>query len=233
MRKPTLVTLPFFLTILAIATPRMGAAQTGYTFRAPLTTVSLRLGAGVPYANDDLFHFFSDQLTLDRKDFRGVAVAADVGLRVVDRFDIVVGVAWDGTVNHSEFRDWVDNDDQPIEQTTEFNRIPITVSAKYYLLPRGRAVSRHAWVPNKVAPYLSAGGGMIIYNLVQDGDWVDYRTLDVFTRRFSSTGTGPTAHAGGGAEIWVNPRLAINADGRYQWGSATLQRDFSDFDKID
>lgn len=233
MRKPGLTALPFLLTILAIATPRIGAAQTGYTFRPPITTVSLRLGAGVPYANDDLFQFFRNKLTLDRTDFRGVAVAGDIGFRVTEHFDVVIGAAYDGTINRSEFRDWVDNNDQPIEQNTEFNRIPVTVSAKYYPLARGRRLSRHAWVPNRVAPYFSGGGGLIIYNLVQDGDWVDYKTLDVFPRRFSSAGAGPTLHAGGGAEIWLNPHFAINADGRYQWGRATLQRDFSDFGKID
>src|SRR5207237_5077796 len=103
---------------------------------------------------------------------------------------IVAGVGCDGTSNRSEFRHWTDQDDQPIEQTTTFDRIPINLSAKLYLLSRGRSLAKHAWVPSNFTPYVTAGGGVMIYNLTQEGDWIDYQTLIVFSRRFTSTGAG-------------------------------------------
>jgi hypothetical protein len=39
-------------------------------------------------------------------------------------------------------------------------------------------------------------------------------------------------NAGAGAEWWLKPYLGINAEGRYAWSTAKLERDF-DFDHID
>ena len=59
----------------------------------------------------------------------------------------------------NEFRDWVDNNDEPIEQETKFRRLPLTVALRYYLTDRGRAVSQFAYIPNRYAPYVGVGGG--------------------------------------------------------------------------
>jgi opacity protein-like surface antigen len=219
--------------LLAVALPTHASAQDGYMFKAPTATLSLRVGVGGPSANGKLFDFFTDQLTLERRDFRGAALAADVSLRASNQLDVVIGVAYDGTSNSSEFADWVDQDDQPIEQTTTFTRIPLTVGAKLYLMPRGRSLSTHAWVPVRLTPYVTGGAGYMFYDLVQEGDFVDFETLEVFGRRFESSGGGATFHAGAGGEWWITPRLGLNAEGRYSWASGSLDPDFADFGDID
>jgi opacity protein-like surface antigen len=219
--------------VLAVALPKHARAQDGYLFKPPIATISFRVGVGGPAANGELFDFFTDQLTLDRSDFRGAALGADFALRATRQLDVVLGVAYDGSTNRSEFNDWTDQDDQPIEQTTTLTRIPVTVGAKYYLLPRGRSLSTHAWVPVRLTPYLTAGAGYMFYDLVQEGAFVDFETLEVFDRRFESSGGGATLHAGAGGEWWFTPRLALNAEGRYSWASGSLDRDFSDFDNVD
>ena len=234
MRSPT----RFFRAILLLLTlaalrPGHATAQSGYMFKEPDATVSFRLGVGGPNANDDLFDFFTSELTLERGDFRNVAFAMDIGVRLTPRFDAVLGLAVDQSSNLSEFRDWVDQDDLPIEQTTDFMRAPITLGAKVYLAERGRRLSSHAWVPVNFAPYVTAGGGVMVYRLEQNGDFVDFQTNEIFTRHFESSGAGATAYAGGGAEYWFSPRFGLNADGRYQWASANLDRDFADFGSID
>lgn len=218
---------------LAIVLPGDAQAQAGYRFSPPNGTLSFRIGAGAPSAQDDLFDFFTEELTLDRGDFLSPAFAADFAVRVMPRLDLVFGVAHDGSSSRSEFREWVDQDDQPIEQTTELSRTPVTVSAKYYLLPPGRRLAAHAWVPMTFTPYLTVGGGYMFYALKQKGDFVDFETLDVFQRQFQSRGGGPTAHAGAGGEWWFTPHLGLALDGRYAWGSAELESDFEDFDRVD
>ena len=52
----------------------------------------------------------------------------------------------------SEFRHWLDNNDLPIQQTTEFQRVPLTASLKMYLGPPGRSIGRFAWIPKRFAP---------------------------------------------------------------------------------
>ncbi|HEX6558554.1 MAG TPA: hypothetical protein VF021_03810 [Longimicrobiales bacterium] len=201
-------------------------------FQPPIATVSLRVGAGAARAQGEIYNFFSSQLTLDRSDFRGFAYAADLSVRVAPRVDIGVGFAYDHSSTPSEFKDWTDQNDNPIEQTTELRRLPLSVNARYYLLSRGRSVAQHAWVPFRFTPYVTAGGGLMLYKLIQNGDWVNTQTLDIFSHRFESSGAGGMLNAGAGTEWWLTPTLGLTAEARYAWGSATLERDF-DFDRID
>ena len=246
MRNPIKARLAIPLLIFPLAAgsaPKQALAQSGYTFEPPVVSLSFRIGAGMPNANDDLFKFFGQQLCtpseckrkvgLSRGDFRGVALGSDLSIRTTKRLDVVLGVAYDGSSNASEMRAWLDNNNEPIEQTTDFYRVPVTLSAKFYLADRGRRLSKHAWVPNSFTPYVFAGGGATIWGLRQSGDWVDYQTLDVFTRTFEESGAAWAAHAGAGGEWWVSPHVAIVGDGRYTWSKSKLVQDFSDFDKID
>ena len=235
MRVPALRSLSTLLVTFTAATvlPGSAHAQDGYLFKPPIATLSLRVGASGPSASGDLFKFFTQQLTIDRSDFRTMAFAADLAIHAAPRLDVVLGAAVDHSQNRSEFRDWVDNNDLPIEQTTELTRAPVTVSARYYLTDRGRTIGHHAWIPSRANAYVTAGGGIMYYNLTQDGDWVSYETLDVFTHRFQSDGVGPTAHIGFGGDIGIASRIALTAEGRYSFASAKLDPDFADFDSID
>jgi hypothetical protein len=218
-----------FLT--AIAVP--ASAQDGYMFKQPLGSLSLRIGAGALQANGDLFTFFTDTLTLERSDFKGPALGADIAIRASNRIDVQLGASFDRSEKHSEYRYLVDQDDNPIEQTTELMRAPITASAKFYLVPRGRKLGQHAWVPTTITPYVGVGAGVMIYRLEQTGDFVDYQDSEIFTQTFTSSGAAFTSHATVGAEWWVRPSIGINAEGRYLFGSAGLDPDFAAFDRID
>lgn len=232
MRKPSRrLTLPLAVAALLVFLSQPASAQSGYTFQPPVATLGLRVGAGLPAAQGEIYDFFTSQLTINRGDFRAVAWAGDLSVSVAPRLDLTVGFGYDASTTRSEFREWTDQNDQPIEQTTQLRRLPLTLNAKYYLAPRGRSVARHAWVPYRFVPYLTAGGGLMLYKLVQSGDWVNVQTLDIFSHRFVSSGSGGLLNAGAGAEWWLTPHLGITAEGRYAWSSATLERDF-DFDHI-
>lgn len=235
MRNPAGLIRPALmaLTLLAAVEVDQATAQSGYMFREPMATVSLRFGVGGPNANDDLFNFLTNELTLEKGDFRAFALGGDVAIRLASQFDVVLAVSMDNSSNRSEFRDWEDQDDQPIEQNTDVLRVPITLGAKYYLVPRGRRLSRHTWVPSSLTPYVTAGAGYMAYRVVQDGDFVDFETLDVFSSYFESAGGGATAYAGAGADYWFSSRVGLTADGRYAWASADLNRNFAEFDSID
>src|SRR5204862_4355072 len=122
---------------------------------------------------------------------------------------------------------------QPIEQTTEFNRVPLTASVKAYLMPAGRSIGHFAWIPARIAPYVGAGGGVMWYRFQQQGDFIAFDTLKVFTDSFDSNGWTPTVHALGGVEVSLGSRLAIATEARYEWARAPLDRDFSGFNRID
>jgi hypothetical protein len=136
----------------------------------------------------------------------------------------------------SELRNWEEEDGRPIEQTTRLRRRPLSVSLKGYLMDRGRSISRFAWIPAPVAPYVGAGAGIMWHSFEQSGDFVD--DLDpedafIYSDIYRSSGTSPTAHVLAGLDVSVGPRFVLTAEGRYLWASDEMGRDFVDFDDID
>lgn len=218
--------------LLPLASP--AAAQSAdFLFGRPSLAIAVRGGWAVPRAGSEIFDFTTDELTLEREDFAGFVLEGELAFRVKDRLDLTLGVGHTRSETRSEFRDWVDDRNLPIEQTTGFRRTPVEVGVKGYLMERGRAVSRFAWVPHAWAPYLGAGVGAMVYGFEQSGDFVDYETLDVFSKDFESEGTTPTAHVAAGVDFSLGAHLLATGEGRYQWARADMSRDFVDFDPID
>jgi len=226
--------LNYTLALIFLASPlwAQGAGR-GFLFRAPNGSVSIRTGYDRATAGSDLFTFVTDQLTVNPNDFNAVSFALDVDYRLTSRVNAVFGVGTSRTTTRSEFRNWVDNNRQPIEQSTAFQRVPVTAAVKAYLGPHGQSIGHFAWVPARFAPYVGAGGGAMWYRFQQQGDFIAFDTLKVFTDTFDSTGWTPTVHALAGLEISLASRLAIATEARYEWAKAHLGRDFSGFDRID
>jgi opacity protein-like surface antigen len=129
----------------------------------------------------------------------------------------------------SEYRDWVDGDDQPIEQTTAFRRAPLTASVRYYLKDRGRSIGSTAWIPSKVVPFVGVGFGAARYSFEQVGDFVDFNTLVVLPDRLTSSGWAPIFQGSGGVQVNLSRRLLLTGEMRYLRGSAdasTPNRDY-------
>ena len=226
--------LNYTLALVVLASPALAqGAGSGFLFRPPNGAVSIRTGYDRATAGSDLFAFVTDQLTVNPKDFNAIAIAVDVDYRLTPRVDAVFGVGSSRTTTKSEFRHWVDNNRQPIEQTTEFQRVPITAAVKAYLVSPGQSIGHFAWVPARLAPYVGAGGGVMWYSFQQQGDFIAFDTRKVFTDSFDSNGWTPTVHALGGVEVSLASRLAIRTEARYEWAKAHLGRDFSGFDRID
>lgn len=205
----------------------------GFFFREPVVTWSVRAGYGLANAGSEIFSFTSRQLTLDKGDFSGVNIGSDLDFRLTSRLTVGLGIWYEGRSTPSEYRDFVDQNDLPIEQTTKFRRMPLTASLKYYVVPRGRSIGHFAWIPAKIAPYIGAGGGMMRYSFEQDGDFIDQQSMDVFHDTFKSSGWTPEGHAMAGLDVSLTPRLVLTGEGRYTYAKAEMAQDFVGFDKID
>jgi len=132
---------------------------------------------------------------------RSATLGANVAIQVTPLLDIAFDVAYAGAARRSEFRRWVDQNNRPIEQTTFFRRVPVTLSVKRYLTPRGRSIGRFAWVPARRATYVGIGAGMMWYAFRQVGDFVDFQTLKVFPDAFQSSAWTPVVHALAGVDV--------------------------------
>lgn len=222
------------LAALASAAPAhaQGSGH-GFLFGEPRGSIALRAGFAHANAGSDVFSLTTRQLTLGRGDFSGFTIATDLALRLGQRLDAVLGVAYAGSSTPSEFRDFVDQNNLPIQQTTTFQRVPVTASLRAYLTPRGRSIGHFAWVPRKLAVYVGGGGGAMWYRFRQRGDFVDFQTNAVFSDQFTSSGWTPEAHALAGLDVSLTPRLALTGEGRYTWANARMSSDFEGFHRID
>lgn len=157
----------------------------------------------------------------------------DVALAVHPRVDIVFGFEYSSQNPFSEYRDLEEDNGEPITQKTKLTTMPFTGSAKFYLTPRGRSISRFAFIPARFRAYVGVGGGMVWAKLEQQGDFVDFIDLAIFTAKFSSTGWSTEIHAFGGVDIHLAPVIFLSLEARYMWADVELSGDFVGFDPMD
>ena len=225
---------------LAIASPGSISAQVagnGYLFHAPYVTFNVRGGYSVATAGSDVFDDVTRQLTLNKRDFGSLTLGGDVAFRVTSQLDLALDVGYSRSSRKSEFRDFVDNNNLPIEQTTTFERIPLTANVKVHLAPTGRSIGRLAWIPSRVVPYVGGGVGMMSYRFRQQGDFVDFNTNDVFNSTFDTQDDGRDwafiQQVMAGVDYNFSPMFGVTLDARYLHGRGDLGTAFSGYDKID
>lgn len=208
----------------------------GYFFQQPTFSFSLRGSYDRPNAGSDVFSFVTEQLTLNKGSFASGGISADIGIRVSDRTELVLSAGQSQRSAGSEFRKYVDNNDLPIEQVTRLRRTPISAGVRYALTAPGERISKFAWIPARLTPWIGAGAGMMNYTFDQKGDFVDFQTLNVFSDTYAAKGWAPMAYASVGGELRLSTRLSLMGDVRYTAARGNLNSTsgaFVGFDKID
>lgn len=205
----------------------------GFLFGRPSAYLTLRGGMTFPRASGEIYDFVDQHLTLGKGDFRSASGELDLGIPINDRFDAVLGVGYGRSTSPSEDRVYVDDNNLPIRQTTRLSRVPVSAGLRAYLVPNGREIGALAWVPPRVAPYIAASAGLMWYRFSQDGDFVDYQDLTIFTDHLTSNGVAPMGRLAAGVDISLSPRVALNAEARYAFASASMNHDFAGFKPID
>jgi hypothetical protein len=218
---------------LSAQQPDPARRRADFLFGRPKAAIALRGSWIFARAGSDLFDFVTEHLTLDKEDFNVPAIAADLAIAITPRLDAQVGFEMSRMHASSEYRDLVDNLFLPIEQQTRLKTIHLVGGVRYALAPKGYEVSRLAWVPRRVIPFVGAGVGAVVYEFDQTGDFVDFVDLSVFSDTFRSQGWAPTAHAFGGVDIQMYRGLYATVEGRYTKAAGKLGSDFIDFDPID
>ncbi len=231
--RSALATLALIGVVIPVVPAPLAAQGGGFLFKRPVVSLSLRAGYSIPRASSEIFEFTTEQLTIDRNDFNTATVGGDLAYRVTERLDVTASVAIGRSSTRSEFRDYIGEDDLPIEQETQLVRTPMTLGVRAYLFDRGRSVGRFAWIPARWSPYVGASAGYLFYRFEQEGEFVDFVDLSIFRDRFESTGWAPTAQVFGGADFTLSTRLVLVGEARYGWARAEMDRDFVGFDEID
>ncbi len=211
-------------------------AGKGFLFKKPAGSFTLRGGYAVANAGSDVFSEAARLLTLDKRDFSGFAVGGDIAVAASPRVDVVIDGEYSSAGKNSEYRDFIDNKDQPIQQATHFKRVPLSVGLRYYLTDRGRSVSQFAWIPSRYVPYVGVGAGAMYYRFRQNGDFIDFNSenSDIIPLELSSSGWSPMGQGIAGVDYTIGPWFAITGEGRYVWAKANLDPTvYEGFEKID
>jgi opacity protein-like surface antigen len=234
MERPILLALSAAVLLVGGATSSSAQSSgDGYLFHRPDVTLSVRGGYSRADAKSDVFDEVTSILTLDRRDFSGLTVGGDLAVHAGNRVDVVFAGGYSRSSHKSEFRDFVDNNDLPIEQTTTFERIPITANLRINLSEPGRAVGSLAWIPNRVVPYVGAGVGAMRYRFRQEGDFVDFNTNAVFPSTLESSGWAFVGQAMAGVDYNFTSKLGLSLDARYLHAKGELDSSFKGYDRID
>jgi hypothetical protein len=205
----------------------------GFLFRAPRISVGLNGGFNLRSGRSDVFEFFTDTLTLTRKDLYAFGLAGEIAIAVAEPLDLVLSGGHARRRAASEFRNYVDQNDLPIAQTTMLATTPLSAAVRWYLAPRGRQIGRFVWIPSRLRPYVGAGAGMVRYELEQEGSFVDFTDYSIFDDRLTSDGWAVMGLVMAGAHYSLGTRVFLSADARYSRANAELRRDFSFADGID
>ena len=219
--------------LLAATMAFPAAAQTaegdGFLIGEPTARLNLRLGLSQPRASSDLFRESFDSLTLSRGSFRAPDFGAELGIRLTSMLDFTLGAEYAGRSAKSDYRYFYDNNRQPIEQTTTFQRIPITAGLKAYLASPGRSIGTLAWIPSRFVPWVGAAAGASYYRFAQEGDFIGAgATMPVYHDALVSTGWGFAAQGSAGVDVSVTARTALTFEGRYTRAHAPLNRNYYD-----
>ena len=234
MQRP--IWLALVAATLLAGTAGSSSAQSGgegYMFHSPIVTLTVRGGYARASAGSDVFDDVTSNLTLDRGDFSSITGAGDIAVHLKPRVDLVFSAAFSRSNQQSEFRNFIDNNDLPIEQTTTFERAPLTANVRLNLAAPGRSIGRLAWIPNRVVPYVGAGVGAMHYRFKQEGDFVNFTTNAVFPSVLDTDGWAFVAQGMAGVEYNLSTQLGLSLDARYLHARGELGPSFQGYDRID
>ena len=221
----------------AVLSPKPLSSQEdmgGFMFHPPKVTLSLNFGYGIPTAGSDLFQDIDKLFTLDNNDFHAVVIGGGLSFFLNERMDVALESSYSNSSTWSEYEDFVDGDDLPIEQETQFTQVPLTVSLRYFLMDRGRQIGNLSWIPTTWSPYIGAGGGGMWYEFQQVGDFIDFDDMSVYWDGLHSDGWSWVGHVFGGLQWAFSPQWVVTAEARYTMGSAELDRPaYSGYEPID
>ena len=168
---------------------------------------------------DDVFEGFTGQSS----DLDDMVWGGDYLWRFGGGSGVMFGGSYYRGSTRSAYRDWVAGDGSDVRHTTRLELSDLTVAFV------------HRFGTARVRPYIGAGGGLLWWRLVDQGDFIDFGDpeLPVFSAWYGADGTTFEAVGLAGLEIPLSPVWGVLIEGRYRWAGDTLGDDFADFGDLD
>ena len=218
--------------------PALAEAQggPGFLFNRPRVSIGFRTGYTLPRASSRIFERSRVDMTLNNWDFSTPYFGGELAARVSERWDIALVVGGGRKVARSEYREFVEyvgQDTLPIRQSTTSQNVSADLGVRYYFRDRGRTVGRFAWVPSRLTPFVGAGVGNTWYTFEQAGDFIQFSTMEIFTDRLETRGSGAAAYASAGADYSIGKQFFLTGEARYRLSSGSVDGQYRDYGWID
>jgi opacity protein-like surface antigen len=199
-------------------------APSGFAFHSPKIFFGGHAGVNFPEAKGDIFGVATRDLTLERNDFRAPVYGLDFGVYVRSHFAVVASLDYARATVNSEYRHFIEDNGNPIVQTTRLSQLELLGILRYYPRKTGEAIGNYSWIPTRILPYVGAGGGYVKYKFSQSGDFVDHSTYDIYTDLLTTGNPAFLMQASAGLDIVLSNRIVANVEGRYSWASGNISR---------
>lgn len=195
-------------------------------------SVQLRAGTFAPSASGGIFSVAARDLSLAPSALRAGSIGAEVGFAPNPRVQLTLGV--DASDRSARTRARASAAPSTVRQMTEFDLRPVlSFGARYLVRPAAdTSVVATPTVLQRLAVYLSAGGGTNRYAFSQSGEFWDRETGTPFDAEYASRGPGRMGYLGLGFGWGLTARETLILETRREWASAELGGMLQSFDRI-
>lgn len=160
------------------------------------------------------------------EEFEG-GYGAEIAFTVHPRLDVFFGAEWSESVYDASYLDLTFDDGSEIVHTTAFDATDLDLGVRFRFLPPGRA-----W-----QPYLSGGFSGSFYRYIEDGDFVDSDTNEIFYDRYEERQLLPGFFLALGVDSVINrgrgSRLEVFGETRYSAYGGEHEDDYAGFGNIE
>lgn len=186
-------------------------------------SVRFRLGIFEPRADSQYWDETFEVFTGSPSSFEDLVFGVDYIWRTSRTGGIAFGASFYEGATTQAYRDWVDGNGNDVSHATTLKLSDLTAA---YVLRFGRGGLR---------PYIGAGGGLLWWNLREEGSFIDFADPDlpVIFASYRADGTTWELFGLAGLDIPLGYKWSFFFEGRYRWAEAELNKDFSGFGTID
>jgi hypothetical protein len=223
------VTAMTAVIVMASSVNAQAQSGRGFLFSAPDAAVVIRAGYSLANTGGNPYGDLKSQTTVGNHSFDAATLGTDIDVFLTNRIDAVLSLDLSTRTKTAEYRDW-DENGNPIRQQTTLNRAGLSAGFRFDLAPRGRAISALAWIPAQTVPYVGVGGGVMWYDLIQQGDFVQptsATTANIFSDKLQSSSQNVMGVAYAGLEHRLGAHLSLQGEARYTYATAPLVGDYS------
>ena len=224
-----------FTMLPALLLALMPAAALAQSHGRMPNDVSFSIGYLEPRGSSDLWTLNEHHLTVDEQDFGDAVFACRIAAPINRFVAIESGAGYYHSDVGTEDREFTYTSGRPIEQNLHLELLPLTVTMK--VMPFGMYSEEHPEGPlRKVIPYFGIGGGALLWEYREHGDFVYGRDQAIPTLvhgDYDSQGIAPEYHGVLGVDINLAREMALFVEARWSRARDDLSSDYSGFDEFD